>query len=371
MNPSPAPHPSRPRTLAILNHRGERLGDVRSFFQDQGWEVHTSRDLESSIDLLKEKAPDAALVAPLTLRPENLEWVQLLEHMSPQVPLPWLVVPWAEAPANSAGPLLRGRGALADWIPSPVDPQEADARLQNLLRLQGLLAENEARARALEDQLVVDHKTGLFNDRHFRSRFQEEFERTVRHRSPVSFLLLDLDDFKSINDRHGYEFADLALRSFAELLMRTCRTADIVGRFGGDEFEVLLPDTGLADCMVVARRIRDAARRRPVTGEDAILHLRMSMGISTYAGSGDLRSPRELFHQAEEALKHAKQTGKDRIAFFDPRLRRVSGDETGALQTPEPEVLTASTKTKKKSNKAKPAQDKSSAAEQDPPASNP
>ncbi len=358
MNPTPAPHPSRPRTLAILNHRGERLGDVRSAFQDRGWEVHTSRDLESSLDLLKERAPDAALVAPLTLRPENLEWVQLLEHLSPRVSVPWLVGPWNEAPTGSAGPLLRGRGALADWIPSPVDEQEADSRLQNLMRLQGLLAENEARARALEDQLVVDHKTGLFNDRHFRTRFQEEFERTVRHRSPVSFLLLDLDDFKSINDRHGYEFADLALRSFAELLMRTCRTADIVGRFGGDEFEVLLPDTGLADCMVVAKRIQDAARRRPVTSEDAILHLRISMGISTYAGGGDLRSPRELFTQAEEALKHAKQTGKDRIAFFDPRLRRVSGEEGQVLMPQEQEAVAPSAKAKGKAKNKTPTKGK-------------
>lgn len=311
------------RSLAILNHRGAELAGVRSGFQDRGWQVHTSRELEYSLQLLREQAPTAVILAPLTLRPETLEWECLLELLSPHRPVPWLVVPWREAASHSIAALLRGRDALADWILPPVDPAEAEARIQNLLRLDALLAESRLRAAALEGQLVTDHKTGLYNDRHFRARLREEFERTQRHGAPLTLLLLDLDDFKRINDTTSYEFGDLVLRSVGEILRRSVRTIDIPARIGGDEFAVLMPNTTLEEGLAVANRIREATRRARVESAEGMVLIQESLGVASYAGQ-ELEDPRELFLHANEALKEAKRAGKDRVSFYDRRQRAAS-----------------------------------------------
>ncbi|MBL7009254.1 MAG: GGDEF domain-containing protein [Planctomycetes bacterium] len=260
------------------------------------------------------------MIAPLTLRAETLEWECLLEYLSPRRHVPWLVVPWREAPTHSVTALLRGRDALADWVLPPAELSETDARLQNLLRLDSLLAESRTRAAALEGQLVTDHKTGLYNDRHFRSRLREEFERTVRHGGPLTLLLLDLDDFKRINDTTSYEFGDLVLRTVGEILRRSVRSIDIPARIGGDEFAVLMPNTTLEEGLAVAHRIREASHRSRVETEEGGITIHHSQGVASFSGQG-FAEPRELFLKANEAIKAAKRSGKDQVNFYDPRKK--------------------------------------------------
>ncbi len=309
-----------PRTLAVLNHRGEALAGIRTGFQDRGWQVYTSRELERSLELLRDQELTAAVIAPLTLRSETLEWECLLEYLSPRRDVPWLVVPWREAPTHAVTALLRGKDALADWVQPPAELSETDARLQNLLRLESLLAESRTRAAALEGQLVTDHKTGLYNDRHFRTRLREEFERTVRHGSPLTLLLLDLDDFKNINDTTSYEFGDLVLRTVGEILRRSVRSIDIPARIGGDEFAVLMPNTTLEEGLAVAHRIREASHRSRVEADDGVVTIHHSQGVACFNGQA-FEEPRELFLKANEAIKAAKQAGKDQVSFFDPRKK--------------------------------------------------
>ncbi len=317
-----------PRSLAVLNHRGEALAGIRTGFQDRGWQVYTSRELERSLELLRDQELTAAVIAPLTLRPETLEWECLLEYLSPRRDVPWLVVPWREAPTHAVTSLLRGKDALADWVLPPTELAETDARLQNLLRIESLLAESRTRAAALEGQLVTDHKTGLYNDRHFRSRLREEFERTVRHGSPLTLLLLDLDDFKNINDTTSYEFGDLVLRTVGEILRRSVRSIDIPARIGGDEFAVLMPNTTLEEGIAVARRIHEASHRSRCEAEDGVITIHHSQGVASFSGQG-MEEARELFLKANEAIKAAKQAGKDQVSFYDPR-RKTAAASTGA-----------------------------------------
>jgi len=321
--------------LALLNHRGERLAGLRTAFQDQLWTVLTSRDLESSIEVLQGQQITAAIIAPLTLRPENLEWQELLHHLSPRAEVPWLVIPWEGAPPGAATALLRNRNALADWLPHSADAQFAAARLENLMHLGSVLAESRILARKLEDQLITDPKTGIFNNRHFENRLREEFERTTRRKSPLAHIWIDLDDFKTINDSTTYEFGDLVLQTVGDVLRRCLRNSDVAARFGGDEFQMLLPDTTLAEAIIVADRVRTAAARRPVESDDYRANLHMSFGIAEYTGDGIL-TPRELSERANKALHHAKQKGKDRIAFFDPRLERsVCQEDPDEVQASE------------------------------------
>ena len=169
---------------------------------------------------------------------------------------------------------------------------------------------------------MTDHKTELFNDRHFRARLREEFERSTRHGSPLALMLIDLDDFKAINDDNTYEFGDIALKTVANVLRESVRNIDIPARIGGDEFALILPTTTIEEALMVAKRFQDSLRKNPAVEDSDIAQLRASVGIATTNKFGG-RDSRQLFLQANEALKVSKQYGKNRIAFYDPSTRQV------------------------------------------------
>lgn len=308
-------------TLLLLDHRGAETQPLRARLQERGWRVRRSRSPEESLALLKQGGAEAALVAPLTLSPEAREWELILPYLAPRDELPWLLLPWEEARVGRFHELVDETTTLADWLPYPFDGAEADARLQRLLRLQRAHQRQLARERALRDQLTVDHKTGLANDRHFRTRLDEEFARSERHGAALSLMLLDLDDFKAVNDNANYDFGDTVLRSVAEVIRHSVRNIDVPARLGGDEFGVLMPNTNLEEAVGVASRILATADGLIVQEEPHRADVHLSIGTASFDGRG-LADGSQLFLRANEALKAAKAAGKNRVSFFDP-LRRA------------------------------------------------
>ncbi|MBT4465461.1 MAG: GGDEF domain-containing protein [Planctomycetes bacterium] len=315
------PFPEERNILAILNHRGENLGGLPDWLHSQGWEVRVSSGLSESKSLLASKI-SAAIILPLTLKRNGIEWQSLLPLLSPHHEIPWLVIPWKDAVVGSISTLLMGSLAVADWVISSESHSEIGYRLDNLLRFEKIVAATRQHTDELESQLVTDHKTELFNDRHFRARLREEFERSTRHGSPLALMLIDLDDFKAINDTNTYEFGDIALRTVANVLRDSVRNIDIPARIGGDEFALILPTTTIEEALMVAKRFQDSLRKNPAVEDSDIAQLRASIGIATTNKFGG-RDSRQLFLQANEALKISKQYGKNRIAFYDPSTRQV------------------------------------------------
>ena len=313
------------KTLAILNHRAEPLTRVVEWFQDRGWIVKVASHLEESRDLLRTPVT-AALVYPLTLMREGMEWSSLTRLLSPHQDVPWLVVPWENAAPSAVTAMLRGRQSLTDWLQNSAALSEVEARLGNLMRMHDMLISSRDHTQQLEGQLVTDHKTGLFNDRHFRARLREEFERSQRHGSPVTLVLLDLDDFKQLNDTYSYEFGDVALRAVGETIRQCVRSIDIPARIGGDEFAIILPSTTLPETVAVSNRIQHVLSISPIGDNGDRQTLEASIGIATFDGRS-ARDPRHLFLQANEALKTAKSSGKNRLSFFDPNTRKSAGSE--------------------------------------------
>lgn len=302
--------------LAVLNHRGERLASTVAWFQERGWQVRVASHLAESRELLLRGGADAALILPLTLLRDGVEWRALGEGLSPERPVPWLVVPWEGAPAAALAQLVGGGAAICDWARRVDDWPELEARFGRLLALQRERSALQARVAEVEGQLVLDHKTGLANDRHLRERLREEFERTQRHKVPATLLLLDLDHFKQINDAHSYEYGDAVLVAVGDTLRACVRSIDIPARLGGDEFAVILPSTSLREAAVVAERIRAALREAAVGLEARKLSLTASQGLAGADGTHP-RDPRQWLLHANEALKAAKQAGRDRVMAWD------------------------------------------------------
>lgn len=161
----------------------------------------------------------------------------------------------------------------------------------------------------------TDSITGLFNHRFITRRLESEFKRAVRYRHCLSAMMIDVDNLKTINDKYGHLMGDQALRQVSLALMSACRTTDVIGRYGGDEFLIILPETSTSQGFSVAKRIlRQVSQlelRESGMGANIIVKPTVSIGVSTYPGSS--RSLWDLITAADDNLYVAKKAGGDRV----------------------------------------------------------
>jgi diguanylate cyclase (GGDEF)-like protein len=182
--------------------------------------------------------------------------------------------------------------------------------------------ENVGLHETVERQAVTDELTGLFNRRRFQEAMATEVERSKRFGQPVGLVLLDLDDFKAVNDTYGHQQGDLVLREVARVLRETSREIDEPARYGGEELAVVLPGTDLEGAYNLAERVRAGIEELalPLLDGEGSLRVTASFGVATLPGSAD--DMRELVAAADEALYRAKRAGKNRTvrAEASPRL---------------------------------------------------
>lgn len=204
----------------------------------------------------------------------------------------------------------RERSGLAcrHGVPS-FSPEEAQL-IRRFATLAALAYENARRRELLSEQARTDELTGLFNRRHFHERLAAELARGRRERVPVGLVLLDVDDFKRVNDEHGHPVGDAVLIAFAAVLREHVRAGDVVCRTGGEEFAVVLPGADEDEAARCAGRLVGAVRAAtwPVAGE-----ITASAGVAI--APDDASTVAALFRAADECLLTAKAQGKDRAVL--------------------------------------------------------
>ncbi|HET6465380.1 MAG TPA: diguanylate cyclase [Nitrospiria bacterium] len=163
---------------------------------------------------------------------------------------------------------------------------------------------------------ITDSLTGLLNRRYFQERMSEEIERSRRHHLPLSLIMLDVDDFKRVNDSLGHLIGDEVLKATARCLRNSIRTIDVAARYGGEEFTVILPQTSKADAQTIAERICAEVYRLdlPFIKSDHKLVLSASLGLATYPE--DAETLEDLIRNADIALYAAKSQGKNRVVVY-------------------------------------------------------
>ncbi|MBI1175466.1 MAG: diguanylate cyclase [Sideroxydans sp.] len=176
--------------------------------------------------------------------------------------------------------------------------------------------------RKLEQELVrqakTDPLTGVSNRRHFIEMAEQEILRARRYGKPLSVLMLDLDEFKLINDRYGHQAGDGVLCKVCDIYRLTLRVVDIVGRMGGEEFAILLPETNAEKAVEVAERLRqDIAHTAIPMGGDEVLHITASIGICTLGPEGD--DIDVLLNRADQAMYQVKRSGRNRVEVAHSR----------------------------------------------------
>lgn len=172
-----------------------------------------------------------------------------------------------------------------------------------------MLAEIDAARHEMAHLAATDSLTGLVNRRAFSERLAQEIARVSRGNGPSCLIMADLDHFKTINDHYGHQTGDHALTVFAATCRSVFREADLVGRWGGEEFIALLPDTRLEDALHVSDRLHTALSRTPITGNGDSFRLSVSLGIVALDGT---RGMDEVLRAADAALYAAKEAGRSR-----------------------------------------------------------
>lgn len=225
--------------------------------------------------------------------------------------------PAFRASAVLAVPLFsRGRlVAVAEAI-LPAGSRRLRPRSQDLLALllepAAVALDNAVLLRRSEDLSVTDDLTKLYNSRYLNAMLRREVERSRRYRTPVSLIFLDLDGFKEVNDRHGHLWGSRTLVEVGEVIRSTVREIDVVSRYGGDEFTVILPQTGPEGAYTIADRIRQRIEETPfLESHGRRVRITASLGIATFPDHG--RTKDDLIARADQAMYAAKGRGKNSV----------------------------------------------------------
>lgn len=205
----------------------------------------------------------------------------------------------------------------SDYLTKPFHEEELVARVRIHMKIKLLQDELREKNVALEELTRTDPLTQIPNRRYFMQCFEREFERAQRYGFPLSYVMCDLDHFKKLNDVHGHQAGDTALIGVAQILKETLRGHDVAGRYGGEEFSMILPETDGAGAVIVADRCRRAIEEARFEANGESLGVTMSLGVATYHpeskdGASDAAG---LIKLADEALYVAKSGGRNRVVL--------------------------------------------------------
>jgi len=205
---------------------------------------------------------------------------------------------------------LKGRRRWLDTHAVPM--RDANGRVTGLLGVTRDITEHKKALQDLERLSQIDALTGLANRRHFMMQAEQELARALRYGGALSVFMMDIDHFKVVNDTYGHQTGDLVLQKLGSLCREALREIDSIGRVGGEEFAVILPQTDGARALEVAERLRQTVARAEVPLEHGMpLHFTLSIGVTTLAGG--TANIDTLLGQADSALYEAKRTGRNRV----------------------------------------------------------
>lgn len=208
-------------------------------------------------------------------------------------------------------PIATGESRFGILILHAAEIGEDDLIATRALVAQAAVALENARLhKVVELKAISDGLTGLANRRHCEERLADEIARSQRYETPLALILCDIDEFKAANDTHGHAFGDLVLQQFAAVLDETLRDIDVSGRWGGEEFLIVLPETTLEGAIEAAERIRTAFAALEFTGTAGEVRMTASFGVAHFVSGSEAH---ELVSAADQALYEAKRRGKNRV----------------------------------------------------------
>jgi two-component system cell cycle response regulator len=283
---------------------------VRAGLEDEGYRVVEAVDGLAAVDRCREDPPDVVL---LDVEMPGLDGYAVLSELKGDPALKDIPVVFLTSRDGTADVVAGLRGGAHDYLKKPFEGAELLARVGSALHVKQLQDELRERNAELDQMTRTDSLTGMFNRRHLDQELIRQHSDAVRRNDPICVLLLDLDHFKRVNDTYGHAAGDAVLRAFADRLGAELRAGDVGGRWGGEEFLVIMPRTDLDGAVAMAERIRVAAAATPVVVDGTTMEVTVSGGCAL----GPATSPARLIELADSCLYDAKLAGRDRVAAIN------------------------------------------------------
>jgi two-component system, cell cycle response regulator len=275
---------------------------LRRDLEAHGWEVVEAHDGVEALELCRAQPPDIMLLDVEMPRLNGLQVLDTLRRDAELAEIPVIFLTARSSSDNVAEGLRRG---AHDYLRKPFETPELMARLLVARRTKDLRDQLRRRNEELERLATTDMLTDLENRRSIQRRLEQAISRSARHGTPLSIVLIDIDHFKQVNDRHGHQAGDEVLREVAARLRTRLRREDSCGRWGGEEFLLVLQDTDGEAATVVAEDLRGRIADQPVGSAE--LPVTISLGVAEW-----LREAEDaLIQRADVALYEAKAAGRN------------------------------------------------------------
>ncbi len=266
-----------------------------------GYETAVCSDGESAIEFVNTNSPDLILLDIVMPGIDGYEFCKVMKNNPKIKHTPVIFL----SAMNDEKSIIKGfESGAVDYVTKPFRHQELMARAKTHIELK----------RAKEKLLriaITDELTGLVNRRYFMGRLLHEYERVKRYESIFTLLMIDLDFFKKINDTYGHLAGDTVLHTVSDTMKLSLRLSDIIGRIGGEEFAVILPETDIPAAMIIGERLRKRVEALDIHHHDCAIKITISIGASL--SLKDDMSIDDVLQRSDSALYRAKENGRNRI----------------------------------------------------------
>jgi two-component system, cell cycle response regulator len=303
-----------PGRILVVDDNEDNIEIIAARLRYRGYEILEARDGGQALSHVRDNAPDLIL---LDVMLPDIDGYEISRRIKGANDLPFIPIILVTARDSTQDKVAGLDAGADDYLTKPINFPELEARVRSMLRIKRLQDELAEKNLELERLSISDGLTGLYNHRHIHGLLAEEYERVSRTKDCMSVAMLDLDHFKRVNDTYGHQAGDRVLVELSDILRESARDIDRLGRYGGEEFMALLPETCIDDAAVFVERVRREVARRPFDiGREEPLRMTISAGVATYP-HGSIDSVEALVRCADEALYAAKAGGRDRIVRFD------------------------------------------------------
>ncbi len=313
--------------ILIVDDHPDNVDLLRDRLEARGYGTLVARDGEEALAAAGVLGPPPDGVLPdlilLDVMLPKVDGIEVARRIKASKALPFTPIIMQTALDSTQDKVLGLNAGADDYITKPINFAELEARVRSLLRIKSLQDEVERQSRELStmnDQLrrisQTDPLTEIDNRRYIEERLEETFAHAKRLQEPFSCIMCDLDKFKSVNDTHGHQAGDAVLRQLAQILKVEAREIDRVGRYGGEEFMLLLPGAAPEVAVSLAERVRKSVEQHTFAFEGGSVRRTISCGVAGWPhhliGNVDA-----LVRAADNALYVAKETGRNLVIRFD------------------------------------------------------
>ena len=300
-----------PRIL-LVDDDADNLRFVQRLLEAEGYEVKTANSGQKGLDALDKYRPDLVLLDMNMPGMNGIETIDLLKRKENTAAVVFVTA------NNKTHDVVEGLDAGAlDYIVKPFSGLEFLARVRAQLRVKSLQDELRAANKKLQGLVEIDDLTGLYNMRSIYEKLDQEIERACRHCQGLAAIMLDMDNFKSVNDNHDHLFGSHVLTEMGFLIKQNIRNHDFAARYGGDEFLICLTQITSPGAREFCERLRKIIELHLFKNQDDEIKLTASMGCAVIIDGKSLMDGRSLVRHADHGLYQSKEGGRNRVTLTE------------------------------------------------------